>query len=297
MKRLKIIIVILTLLEPSLVHALSIVYSFRITQITRQPIVPETENKPSSTSLLWFNYFQKTRCFGIRENYTGGLATYIRNFRKQYFFRADFAVGKAHQTIKKIETSNVIEPDDFLFTVGKNIMKTDCGRVSVAGLIGIPTHSVFTLQRVGFGNGQPGIGAQIDGLYNLSDKIDVLGGVRYNYFIPRTAFNNQDEKYTFTVGSIADFLIGLQTSNNIGHGIEGGYAARWGFGAKATPRIIVLEDASYMRNNFYLVYKYTFLTEKVAHRLLLNISYGFDSKPKDLGYNAVMVFASWGIAF
>jgi hypothetical protein len=276
---------------------LSVVYNFRIAQITRKPIAEETNKRPNSASLLLFDFFQKTRCFDIRENYAGGLLTYNRNFAKKYAFRVDFSAAHVHQTVQKAPTTNITEPDDILFTIGRNLLVHEKSKVSFSVLLGIPTHSINTLQRVGFGTGQVGIGGQLDGLYKCTQKIDFLWGARCSYFIPRTAFDTLDTCHKFTIGSIADVLVALQTNNPLGHGFEAGYDARWGFGAHATPRIVQLDRLNYMRNNFYAVYKYTFLTERLAHRILLNISYGFDSKPKLYGFNAIMVWGSWGIAF
>lgn len=277
--------------------ALSIVYNFRIAQLTRQPIAQKTNSRPNSASLLLFNLFQKTHAFNIRENYTGGLATYNRNFAERYYFKTDFAVAHVDRNVDKITKVSVTEPDNILISMGRNFTLGKKSNATFSGLLGIPTHSVKTLQRVGFGVGQVGVGAQLDGLYKLCKPVDFLWGIRYNYFIPRTAFDTLGNSYKFTVGSIADILVALQTSNPLSHGLEGGYNARWGFGVHAVPDFANIDQLNYMRNSFYLAYKYTFLTKRVAHRLLLNISYGFDSKPKLYGYDAVIVWGAWGIAF
>lgn len=295
-------IFVFTLLIELLTHfstsALSIVYSFRIAQVTRRPILEKSEQKPNNISALLFDLFQKTHCFNIRENYAGGLLTHNYNFAQNYYLRTDFAVSHVNQTVNKVPNVNVIEPDDILFTLGRNFKVSPKSSVTPSVLFGIPTHSVFNLQRVGFGVGQVGIGAQIDGLYRLDKNIDFLWGGRYGYFLPRTAQYINGDCYKFTIGSIADLLVAFQTSNPLSHGIEAGYDARWGFGVKACPNNIPnLDLLNYMRHNFYLVYKYTFLGKRAAHRFLLNISYGFDVKPKAYGYDAVMLWAAWGVAF
>lgn len=285
-------------------YGLSVVYNFRIAQITRKPIAHPKIQRPFSLETLCFDLFQKMHAFDIKENYAGGLITFNYNFAEKYYFRTDLAVAHINQTVNSLPAVNEIEPDDILFTLGRNFTLSPKSRITASGLFGIPTHPIFTLQRVGFGSGQVGIGAQIDGLYKMSKHIDFLWGARYNYFIPQTALgiaqpslNILDRPYKFTIGSIADVLVALQTNRPLSHGIEGGYDARWGFGIKSCPNILNLSLLNYMRNNFYLVYKYTFLTKRVAHRFLFNISYGFDVKPKLYGYNAVMVWTSWGIAF
>lgn len=290
------LILLKTLISCASVSAITVVYNFRIAQVTREPIVQQSDTKPDSVDLLIFDFFQKMKNFDVRENYAGGLITYDHNFTHNYF-RADFAVAHASQTVDKAQTADVIEPDDILFTAGHCIIHNKNTMITLSGLFGIPTHSVYTLERIGFGTGQVGIGVQIDGLHAVKKYADFLWGARYNYFIPRTAFDASGSVYTFSVGSIADIIVALQSNSPLGHGIEGGYSGRWGFDINATPTIANLDQFNYMRNNFYLVYKYTFLGKRVAHRLLLNISAGFDSKPQLYGYNAVMVWASWGIAF
>lgn len=297
MKKIFLYIFILQLLTESFIHGVSVVYNFRIAQITRQSIGQQTEKRPNSLSMLLFDFFQKTHSFNIRENYAGGLLTYNRDIAKLCYFRTDFAVAHVNQKNNCVQTVEVIEPDNILLSAGRNFKPTERSKVTLSGLLGIPTHEVNTLQRVGFGVGQVGVGVQLDGLYKITKPIDFLWGARYNYFIPRTAFNAQGDCYQFTVGSIADVIVALQSSNPLSHGIEGGYSGRWGFGAHATPRIAQIGLLNYMRNNVYLVYKYTFLRKYFAHRLLLNVSYGSDAKPKNYGYDAVMVWASWGISF
>jgi len=278
--------------------AVSVVYNFRIAQITRQPIINATKHQNNILSWLIFDYFQKNNHFKIKENYAGGIMTYIRNFSEKYSFRVDMAAGNTHQSINKKLSVDETESDDILFTLGRNIYNTQHATVSLSGLLGVPTHSVNTLQRVGFGTGQVGLGTQIDGIYKLAKHLDVLWGARYNYFVPRTTSDAAENYYKFTIGSIGDLLIALKTNGPWKHGLEGGYAIRWGFGIDAKPNIPNLDNLNYIRNSFFLVYKYSFQTERMAHRFLFNISYGFDSKPKDIGYNlAVMIWTAWGIAF
>ena len=288
---------ILELLTHVPASAISVVYNFRIAQVTRKPIAHQADKKPNSLSPLLFDFFQKTQAFDIAENYAGGLLTYNRSVGKDYYFRTDLAVAHAERTVQNISTGEATEFDDILFTIGRNFTFGQKSKVTLSGVLGIPTHAVHTLQRVGFGTGLVGIGVQLDGLYKWSRHIDFLWGTRYNYFIPAGACDAFGHSYKFTIGSIADVLVAFQTSRQLSHGVEAGYDARWGFGVKACPTIPQLDLLNYMRNNFYLVYKYTFLTKRVAHRLLLTVSYGHDVKPKLYGYNAVMVWGAWGIAF
>ena len=296
-KNIETLLLCIMLLQSVSMFSLSMVYNFRMAQITRQPIGEQTDERPNSISALFFDYFQKMKNFDVRENYAGAITTYTRDIAKKTYFRADFAVIHAYQSVNKKTTVSLTEIDDILFTAGHNLIVKKNQVVSISALFGIPTHDVYNLQRIGIGIAQVGLGIQLDGMHKFHKPIDFLWGTRYNYFIPRNAFDLHENNYKFSIGSIADLLIALQSRTILSHGIEGGYSARWGFGANATPNITKLDAFSYMRNSFYLVYKYTFLTKHIAHRFLLNIAYGFDSKPKLYGFNAVMVWAAWGIAF
>lgn len=295
--------VIYGVMMPLLISPISVVYNFRIAQITRKPIenqvMKQLDDKANSESLLLFNFFQKSPMLRLCENYTGALATYNHNFGQNYYLRVDSAFAHVDQTLAKRCNVNVVESDDILLTSGRNFTLGEQSKGTVSVCFGIPTHSVYTLQRVGFGTGQVGIGAQFDGMYRFPNYIDALWGTRYNYFIPRKSCDALGSSYRFTVGSIADILVALQTNGTLSlrHGLEGGYAARWGFGIDAAGKLPNLKSLEYMRNSFYLVYKYGFLTKRFAHRFLCNISYGFDSKPKLYGYHAFMGWVSWGMAF
>ena len=289
---------LLIFLAPTTVSTISVVYNFRIAQITKQPITTKQDKHPYSLTALLFNLFQETYVNNIHENYCGGLVAFNYNIGSSYYIRTDFAVSHFNQVQQQVRIVEETESDDILVTFGRNFQPNDKSRVTLSGLVGVPTHSPFTLQRIPFGSGQVGVGIQLDGLYKLAKKTDFLWGTRYNYFIPRTAQDALENHYKFTTGSIADLLAAIQTSFSLAHGLEGGYAARWGFGARAWPVIPILARTNYQRNSFYLVYKYTILTPKTAQRLLFDVTYGFDSRPKELGYkNAVMVWAAWGMNF
>lgn len=312
-------IVLTSLFLNATTKTISMVYNFRIAQITRQPIVHKHHENPHNEGTIFFDFFkqlqdpdsnpytigtvifdffQKSYVGNIFENYSGGFINFTRTFSAPYYFRTDFAVSHINQTINGVQTINETEPDDILFTFGRNFEVSPTSRFTLSGLIGIPTHSVFFLQRIVFGGGQVGAGIQLDGFQKLTKKTDFLWGTRYNYFIPRTAQDLLQNSYKFTVGSIADILVGIQTTLSFKHGIEGGYSGRWGFGANATPTIPIVSKTNYMRNNIYFVYKYSLLTQRTAQRATLSVSYGRDSKPKDLGYKyAFMIWGGWGMKF
>ena len=302
-KEIKIIILslsIISLLSKTIFAGISIVYNFKIAQITRRPFVKHDNAHPYMLGGLLFNAYQKTYVGQFRENYTGGLTTVIYNFYKPYYIQADLAVSQINKTINHVYNFSAIEPDDFLITAGRNFILNKKLKDTISGLFGIPMHPVFTLQSVTFGSGQFGAGIQLDGLYKLTNKTDFLWGGRYNYFFPRNSKDILENNYKFTIGSISDLILAIQSRLSKAHGIEGGYASHWGFSSKSYPQI---PDLSKMltshRNAFYFVYKYTLFTQRVTHRALLSISYGYDTKPKtEYGFaNAINLWGSWGINF
>jgi len=278
------------------VSAISIVYNFRIAQVTKQPIVESADDRHYSIVGLLFDQFQK-KYDGVRQNFVGGLAAFIYNF-EPYYFRTDFSVSHIKEITEHVTTFSATETDDLLFTLGRNFKLNDKSVMTLSGLFGVPTHEIFTLQHVAFGYGQVGLGIQLDGSYVLCDTHTLLYGVRYIYYVPRKAADDSGNKYTFTIGNLADGLIAYKY-NWLSHGIECGYTARSDFGAHISPNLDdTIEKTNYIRNNFYFIYKYRFMIDEVANRLLFNISYGFDSKPKVYGNQYVVtLWASWNVRF
>src|SRR5271154_2140010 len=146
--------------------AISIVYNFRIAQITKQPIVDEENyNKHTIISLLFDQYNRKHS--DSSTNFVGGLAAYIYTF-SPYFVRVDFAVSHIHAQSCNVTTFTGTETDDILFTFGRNF-KFDLHKVlTISGLFGIPTHQILHLKHPEFGYGQVSLGAQLDGSYPIS---------------------------------------------------------------------------------------------------------------------------------
>ncbi len=275
-------------------YAISIVYNFRIAQITKQPIADPTtnlDNKKYTVLGLVFDVYQKKYTLGITQNFAGALGAFTYNF-KPYFFRTDFAVSHIKAKAYDTTTFSGTEADDILFTFGRNFVINDKSRVTLSGLFGVPTHRITTLEHVGFGYGQIGLGAQFDGTYRFDHVHHLLYGTRYIYFAPRNALDATCKSYKFTIGNVADLLLAL---NNrwVKHGVEFGYTARFDFGSHITPNLDdIVEKTNYIRNNFYLVYKYKFKIHETNNRLLFNIAYGFDSKPKRFGNKYIITF--WG---
>lgn len=281
------------------IEAISMVYNFKVAQITKQRIRDHDVKIPYGfTSLLFYQSDTKYNG-GIEDEYIGDLLAFVYDFHSNNYFRTDCAFSHVNEIINETSVFTDMQTDDILFSIGHIFKPHEKTNITVSGLFGIPTHPIYALQHSAFGYGQTGLGAQLDGLYQIGKTIDFLWGTRYLYFIPRIAQDNIGKSYTFSIGNVADILVGLKNSEESYYGIEGGYAARWDFGAKISPFIPnIVEKTNYTKNSFYLVGKYFFETNRVFHRVLLDFAYGFDSKPKTYGNRRIItVWASWSLSF
>ena len=275
--------------------ATSMVYNFRIAQVTKQPLSEEPNDRKNTIIALLFDVYQK-KYNGPRQNFTGALASYIRDFAP-YYVRLDFAFSHIKQNINHQTNFTGNETDDLLLTTGCKINSSPQNSVTLSTLCGIPTHRINTLQHPDFGYNQVGLGLQLDGIHNFDMQTALVYGTRYIYFIPRTAYHNQN-KYKFSISNLFDLLVASKT--NWGQqGLEAGYTARFQFGAQIYPNFAdIIEKTNCIRSNFYLVYKYKFAIQATQNRLLLNIGYGFDHKPKTFGNkNIITVWGAWSINF
>lgn len=291
-----IVLLLIHLLAYVPLHAISIVYNFRIAQITKQPIVEKTIERPNSIVALIFDQYRK-KYSGTKQNFFGGLSSYIYDF-KSYYFRTDFAVSHIKEKNDGTITFSGTETDDILFTMGHNWTISDHSVLTLSGLFGIPTHKILRLKHIDFGYSQVGLGIQFDGSHYFNHICALLYGTRYIYFVPRTAQDALCNKYHFTIGNVADFLIANKNSWKH-HGFELGYSARFRFGCHCNPHFDeIVEKTNYIRSNFYFVYKYKFFIKQVSNRFLLNFSYGFDHVSKTFGNKSIItVWGSWNVRF
>ncbi|MCL4361439.1 hypothetical protein M1446_03725 [Candidatus Dependentiae bacterium] len=294
MKKKILLLFLITVGWPNL-YSVSIVYNFRIAQITKQQIFEKT-NQHFTLVTLFFDQFLKKHT-GEHQNYLGGLESFIYNF-ESYYFRTDFAVSNISED-NCISKFSDTQTDDILFSFGKNFTLNRQSKITLTGLFGIPTHKLFVLQKPNFGFSQFGIGAQVDGSYAFNNKNSLLFGARYIHFIPRNTIDCDKNIFKFTSGNLADILVASKNNWGKHHGLEFGYTAKFNFGADICPKFDdIIKKTNYIRSNYYLVYKYKFIINNVSNRLLFNISYGFDHLPKIFGNKYIIFFwTAWDVRF
>ncbi|MBI2774444.1 hypothetical protein HYX58_00340 [Candidatus Dependentiae bacterium] len=275
---------------------ISMVYNFRIAQITKQPIMQQKSQKNHLFVALLFDQFRKKHS-GVYQNYFGGLGSFIYDF-KPYYFRTDFAASYIKEKDNGVVTFSGTETDDILFTLGRNFILKQNDVITLSGLFGVPTHKIYRLQHADFGYSQIGTGIQLDGAHAFRCMRSVMYGARYIYFVPRKAFDNFDQKHTFTLGNITDLLLAFSKDWQK-KGVELGYTFRTRFGAhSSSPFDDIEKKTDYIRSNFYGVYKYKFSIRNLSNRFLFYGAYGFDHSPKFFGCKYIVTFwASWNLSF
>lgn len=281
---------------PLPLSGISMVYNFRISQITKQPILDSQSTGKNTLMGLIFDQFQK-KYIGTSQNFAGGLVSYIYE-TEPYYVRTDFAASHIKEKSDEVTTFSGAATDDILFTFGRNFTQSPQSLMTLSGLFGIPTHNITTLRHVSFGYGQIGLGIQFDGSYELQASNALLYGTRYIYFVPRKTTDSLSDIYTFTIGNIIDLLLGYKHTWQK-HGLEFGYTARFDFGANIKPHLDdIVEKTNYIKDSFYFVYKYKFLIKNRPNRLLFNIAYGFDQNPKIYSNKYIItIWGSWGVNF
>jgi hypothetical protein len=290
-----IVVLLASLCMPISLHAISMVYNFRIAQITKQPLHDNPNLKNHTFIALPFDLYQK-KYNDIVQNFAGSLGAFIYNY-EPYYARVDAAVSHVYQHGGAVPSFSDVQTDDILCTVGRNFEVNQRNTITLSGLFGVPTHQVLRLKHVDFGYGQVGTGIQLDGSYAFHHENAFLWGARYIYFIPRHATDTLHHNYKFTIGNVADVLLAYKQNWNK-HGIECGYTNRVQFGSAIHPYVPDLAtQTNYIRNSVYAVYKYKFFIRDMANRLLFNISYGFENKNPVHNRQIFTFWGSWSINF
>ncbi len=272
----------------------SIVYNFKIAQITKS-----ADMHNNVFNFLTFNlYREKYNC--SQKNFTGEMVSYIHNLRP-YYFRIDTAYGYYFEKVNNQKTFRGENLDDILITFGKTFHQ-ECKNDTLSWLVGIPTHHAASLDDINFGIGQYSLGIQFDTLHKIG-KQDLLFGCRFLHFFPKKIFNADYYGYKFTPGNLVDLLAGLK-KNWTSTGIEFGYNMSIRFNAQLETddnlknNHDLLEKYNIKRSSFFLALKYYFNTCDIRNKIFLIMSAGFDHNPEPFKVKKLFNCSlSWAISY
>lgn len=215
--------------------------------------------------------------------------------------RIDFAVGHVRDRICS-QVFRRTQTDDILVYGGYTHSLTRRLKTTVSAILGIPTHRDTAFIGLGLGTGHASTGGQLDTMWRYGTNEDhaLLGAFRYFRFFPR--FVNipalmTPTSFKFNPGNLIDLL--FAHSSKFGKNrIEAGYNPTFAFGAALKPQVSLVNTIDFIRNNFYCNHQYIFFIKKTPSAITSGISYGFDSKPKTIGFKSIWtLWSSWGIAF
>lgn len=278
-----------------------VVYNMRMAATTR---AEESAAYHSLASGTVFNV-ERTHYDSTHTAVTGGLATYIHT-EPNWYGRVDFAVGNSRGRLKDIRVSRV-QTDDILFTAGYGFSTERSAKITLSGMIGIPTHNDEGIIIPQFGTGHLGLGAQIDGAFTFRQdpRHSVQAAIRLIHFLPQEQQLRKEgiqQRFMIDIGNLADgFFAYVGTFGpQKEYIVEAGYNPQFLFNTAITPQITPFPiSVDYVRHIFYTswVCKFKIGSER-PHAFSLLLSYAFDSRPKTTGNKHIWVTAiGWGINF
>lgn len=285
-----------------MVESVSVVYNLRISNITRRQIDPSGAH-PNIITATPFGQWRLYRN-GARSADSGIIGSYIYA-KPAFYFKLDTAFG--HINYKK-GTLHIArrQTDDILLTAGSGHAVGKRGQMAYSALLGIPTHRDYILELANIGIGHTGLGAQLDSSCNLEHST-LFAALRLIHFLPRTAQSHNpclrslytSCAYDVRPGNLADIFVSHQTRWGSHNRFEVGYDATFIFGGSITPTISDATSLSIlMRHSFFGVYFKSIFVNNRKTGLVVGLSGGFDSKPKQLGARYhLTAWGSWGILF
>jgi hypothetical protein len=287
--------------NPVLHAAISIVYNLRIAETTKRESFNPLFSRPAIATATLFNQWRE-KYNDIFQNIGGGLGT-INYAPTSYFYaRIDFAAAHVYEKNGAVRFSRT-QTDDILFSSGYTYASSERKKITLSGLLGVPTHNDTSLEHIQFGYAHYGLGAQVDGAWHYLPRLNFSfrSAARFIHFFPRRApavVNNQIMNFDFNIGNLVDLFIAHHI--NVGrHRFEAGYNPSFFFAATIKPFLAdATRGANYIRSNFYGSYKYYFPVRNHMTAIAAACSYGFDHTPQDIGNKRVItVWASWSVNF
>jgi hypothetical protein len=295
----------LTLVLPTLLHPVTIVYNMRVASINRRQRLDVTTEHPSFIGGTLFRQWREAGT-STKETTLGSLGTYIYATESHYF-KVDAAIAHVINTVDNLKISRT-QTDDLLFTGGYGHI-IGKWRFAYSGLFGVPTHRDFILELAQFGTGHFGTGIQTDFSYRYSDYYNgtIFGAARFIHFFPRTVeVKNpllqplfESSRYKLKLGNLVDLFISHQISWKTDNRFECGYDATFGFSNDIQPVIADFAGSiSFIRHSFFGAYFRHVSINKTDTGIVAGLSYGFDSKPKLLGNTYfITLWGLWGVIF
>ncbi len=302
--RYSVISILIALYCSQLIASISVVYNMRISVITRQLLTyNQSDHHPHILIETPFGQFRRYN-EGTRESDGGTISTYIY-YQPSHYFSADVAFARITHQNENISIART-QMDDILLTGGYGHAIKERGRIAYSFLLGIPTHRDYFLEVVQFGSGHFGVGPQLDTAYRISSENTLFGAARCIYFIPRKAeqkdpclpsydYNN----YKVRLGCLADLLVSYMKTWHTTNRCEIGYDATLGFAESISPCIPQLSDfKTFIRHSFFGAYIKNFYINKISNSIILGLSSGFDSRPKNFRALYHMTgWLSWSVTF
>lgn len=284
---------------------ISTVYNLRVSETTK--LITEESTDPFGFE---FTFFEQARWANKnlqtnksdRSNAVGELATFLYVvepvFGDSWYMRADFAVARVSE-VSDGKSLARIQTDDFLLTAGYSWLVHSRIRLTVSGLVGIPTHKDTSLNQIQLGTGHLGLGIQLDAAikYRTQSKCSIRTAARIVGTIPRkTTFQCWD--YNFNLGEFIDIFIAHHAPFGK-HCLEIGYNPTFVVAGGISPHIPSLEsEFSLIRNSYYMAYEYNFDIRKVNSGIQFGLSFSSDVIPKKTGQKLIVFgWFSWGISF
>ncbi len=279
--------------------SISIVYNLRVAETTKLLATDLSSEYPSMAVVTPFGTYRK-KLNDIKQLAEGLLGTL--SYTRQYFYvRVDSAFGYVKQTEPSSSFSRT-QPDDILFSGGYSKTFAERSKITLSGLLGFATHKDTSLVHIQFGYGHTGLGAQLDGSHIVNNNgylLQVLrAAARCIHFFPANVCTSDFQVVNFNVGNLVDFFASYVWRWKANR-IELGYDLSFFFNARITPYVeTVIQQADYVRSNFFGSYKYRFKIGNYTNDLTAALSYGFDHLPKQLSTKRIVtIWGSWSIHF
>lgn len=278
-----VLICIVALLHVSL-HALTEVYNLRITTLTAERLDLDDNfgtHLPALFTSKLITRIRETR-IGNNQLLAANMNSIIYSYKKLYA-RVDTCWGYVRERSVDITTQNT-QSDDILFSTGCRHTVNPHVHVTYSALLGIPTHKDYAFEFFQLGTGHYAIGGQIDSIFKQDNHSWVTAVRCVHFFKAQAKFPTEESTcmpLDFSLGNFVDIIIAYYRKIHRNHSFEIGYNPTFAFSIHACPPLSCHDLPSYgIRNSWYSIYRYSFVTCQHPMAIGLSASYGFDIAPR-----------------